>query len=879
MSDTGKDRWRRINESLDRALDLEGAEAEAFVEALEAEDPAMATDLRALLAERDPIARDGFLEGDVLPRALTGAEVGQRLGPYTLLEPIASGGMGGVWLAQRSDGHYSGRVAIKLLRDGVSAEAFRREAGILARLTHPHIARLIDAGVEARSGHYLVLEYVDGERIDRYCDARALTLEARLALFDDILAAVAHAHANLIVHRDIKPSNVLVSREGAVKLLDFGIAKLLEDGAGAASGQSAPAMTPDYAAPEQIRGGPVTTATDVYALGVMLYVLLAGVHPSGEARDDIASLLESVVDVEPPPPSRAAGERRGRGLRGDLDAIVLKALRKKPEERYASVEAFAGDLRRHRRHEPVQARPGGFSYRAARFVRRHRLPAVLATALAVAFAGGVASTLREARATAVQRDLTMAQLKRAERVNEFTAFLLGQAQGSPIGVHEMLARAEGMIDKRFADDPVLAVEMRIALGVIYSNRSESDSARRVMWPAYQAAQRLADPALRARAQCAWAEIIEESDIAQAKRLTSLALAAIPSDALYDGVAAHCLATRASLAADEGDGARAQAAGEEALARIGGRPHEFADQRAYVLQLLAMARKLQGDTEGANRRFADALREFERMGREKTADAATLRNNWAITLSNTSFVDALAMMDGVIEAYDGAGPDSVPARLRLNRAIFLGWLGRAPEGRAELEKAQATARRQGSRLNLGLVAVQAARLCRQQGDLACARTAVREAGPALRDSVPAGHRVLADLEREEGLLAAAEGDLPTARRSLSKALAIHAKTAELRVIHVETLLDVARLELRLGQPAEAAPHARAALELSQRLRGGIPHSAWVGLSELALGEVEEASGRRAEARRFFRDAQMQLLDTAGPDHPATKAAQAALAARS
>ena len=298
---------------------------------------------------------------------------GQTIGPYTLISQIGQGGMGSVWLAERSDGRFERRVAVKFLNIALMGksgeERFKREGSILGRLAHPHIAELVDAGVSAAGQPYLVLEYVEGDHIDRYCDQQRLDVEARIRLFLDVLDAVAHAHANLIVHRDLKPSNVLVRNDGQVKLLDFGIAKLLEGegqegGATVLTVEGGRAMTPEYAAPEQVTGAPVTTATDVYALGVLLYVVLTGQHPAGSGLRSPADLVKAIVDTEPTRPSEVVSatnanaketttnaarrtttpDKLSRLLRGDLDTIVAKALKKNPQERYASVTALADDL-------------------------------------------------------------------------------------------------------------------------------------------------------------------------------------------------------------------------------------------------------------------------------------------------------------------------------------------------------------------------------------------------------------------------------------------------------------------------------------------------------------------------------------------------------
>jgi serine/threonine protein kinase len=282
-----RDRWTALSPYLDEALDLEGADRAAWLEALHAREPGLAAEVEALLAEFSTLEREDFLGRAPGPRSTL---AGQALGAYTLREQIGQGGMGSVWLAERSDGSYEGVAAVKLLNVSLigneAEERFRREGSILARLRHAHIARLVDAGVSPAGQPYLVLEHVGGgEHLDAYCDRHRLTVEARVRLFRDVVAAVAHAHANLIVHRDLKPSNVLVDGEGSVKLLDFGVAKLLAPDAATAptavTREGSSVLTPEYATPEQLTGGDITTATDVFALGVLLYGLLAGRHPAG----------------------------------------------------------------------------------------------------------------------------------------------------------------------------------------------------------------------------------------------------------------------------------------------------------------------------------------------------------------------------------------------------------------------------------------------------------------------------------------------------------------------------------------------------------------------------------------------------------------------
>jgi len=416
MSTLSPDQWQALSPYLDEALAMSDDARAAWLSSLHERDPALAAQLGEFLDEHRLLVQEGFLEKG--SPALPGPGLaGQTVGPYTLISQIGQGGMGSVWLAQRSDGRFERRVAVKFVNLALAGkggeERFKREGSILGRLAHEHIAELVDAGVSPAGQAYLVLEYVQGDPIDQYCDQHKLDVDARVRLFLDVLAAVAHAHANLIVHRDIKPSNVMVTTGGEVKLLDFGIAKLLEGEGqlGAATlltHEAGSALTPQYAAPEQLTGRPVTTATDVYALGVLLYVLLSGQHPAGSGPHSPAELVKAVLEIEPPRASDAIpadnsnliAERRGttpdklrRGLRGDLDTIVGKALKKNPQERYASVTGFADDLRRYLKHEPITTRPDTLAYRSAKFLRRNRAVVAFSAAAIALVIGSLATGL------------------------------------------------------------------------------------------------------------------------------------------------------------------------------------------------------------------------------------------------------------------------------------------------------------------------------------------------------------------------------------------------------------------------------------------------------------------------------------------------------
>jgi serine/threonine protein kinase/tetratricopeptide (TPR) repeat protein len=418
MSTLSPGQWHEISPYLDHALSLSEEERGHWLQTFRSEKPELAEVLQQLLEEHRALSGDHFLEQQI--HVASGLSVlDQKIGPYTLVSLIGQGGMSSVWLAERNDGRFERRVAVKFLRfamtSGIGAERFKREGKILGQLTHPHIAELMDAGVTPHGDPFLVIEYVEGLPIDQYCDQQRLDVDARIRLFLDVVSAVALAHANLIVHRDIKPSNVLVRRDGQVKLLDFGIAKLLADDTNPAATlltiEGRAAMTPQFAAPEQVTGESITTATDVYALGVLLYLLLTGQHPAGQKVHSTVELVKAIVECDMPQLSNVTSsgdavlakelaekrastpEKLHRQLRGDLDTIVGKALKKNPSERYPSVTALADDLQRFLRHEPISARPDNLGYRAAKFVRRNRTVVMLTATAMVLVIGSLSAGL------------------------------------------------------------------------------------------------------------------------------------------------------------------------------------------------------------------------------------------------------------------------------------------------------------------------------------------------------------------------------------------------------------------------------------------------------------------------------------------------------
>ncbi|HEX6184231.1 MAG TPA: protein kinase [Pyrinomonadaceae bacterium] len=502
--------WKRVEELLDAALELEPRERRRFLEGACAGAPELRREVESLLACETKA--DGFLDAPALAFSADFFEgegpaderAGQTFGPYRVIREIGRGGMGAVFLAERADGEFRQRVALKVVRrsfaDTEPARRFRQERQILASLNHPNIARLLDGGVSADGEPFLAMEYVEGARIDAYADAHRLSTEERLRLFRQVCAAVQYAHQNLVIHRDLKPSNILVTADGVPKLLDFGIAKLLDaDADGEHTVTQLGVMTPEYASPEQVRGESVTTASDVYSLGVVLYELLAGRRPyrvRGRKPDEVA---RAVCEQEPERPSAAVAlgevpERLRRRLAGDLDNIVLMAMRKEPARRYASAAQLSEDIRRHVDGLPVIARKDTFKYRAAKFVRRNKAGVAAAALVALTLVGGVvavawqASVAKEqARVAAQERDKARVEAAKAERINAFLQSIFasadpswystGHGQRGEVKVVDVLEQTGRRIDAELKDEPEIRAELHHTVGTTYHALGRYETAR------------------------------------------------------------------------------------------------------------------------------------------------------------------------------------------------------------------------------------------------------------------------------------------------------------------------------------------------------------------------------------------------------------------
>jgi serine/threonine-protein kinase len=641
-------RWRELAPLVDRALELDAAARAAFVAGVP--DADLRALLEHLLAQGD---QPGFLDGSSANYAealiaVPGAHDLAEVGPYRVVELIGEGGSGSVYRAERDADGYVQRVAVKLLRVGLRDPAeqsrFRRERRILARLEHPAIARLLDGGFTAEGVPWFALELVDGEPITRWCDARHAGVDARLDLFLVVCDAVDAAHRALIVHRDLKPANILVDANGRPKLLDFGIAKLLDDTERDDDTRTGLArLTPAYAAPEQFAGGVVTTAVDVYALGVLLHELLAGSRPRpgadaterlpsdalarSDARDTIAAARATTA--------RALTQR----LRGDLDTIVATALAPEPARRYASVAALAADVRAHLAARPIEARRASAAYRLRKFFARHRAGTIAAVLVAASIVAGAVATLHESRRAQAAAAQAQAQAARAGAVKDFVLALFAgvtpdESKGRAIGARDLVERGEARLAETLAAHPELKAELSTVLASAYRQLGALDRAAALAQSAVDAG---------ARGDVAAAALIERGRIRAASGDLDAAEADLRAALVRDGAPASRGEARARLAevlVERGQPDAARTLLDEALAAPGGNEAS----RLRDLAALGVVRFRAGDLPGAEETLRAALDASRALNTEKHTATAQIEHDLAVVLLQRGAAqDALALL--------------------------------------------------------------------------------------------------------------------------------------------------------------------------------------------------------------------------------------------
>ncbi len=809
--------WHELEKLFYAALDLEPTERGRFLDEACESRPELRSRLEALLAAAENT--DGFLERPVLRVAEelgTGTlPIGRQIGAFEILRTIGEGGMGIVYLASRADDVYQKQVAIKVVRAGMRADPslllrFQSERRILANLDHPNIARLFDGGVTLDGLPYFVMEYVEGIPIDQFCRKRNLNLAGRLDLFCAVCAAVDYAHKNLIVHRDIKPANILVTADGIPKLLDFGIAKLLDSDLSLQDRTRTAdrLMTPEYASPEQFRGEPVTTGTDVYALGVLLYELLTGERLF---RLKTASPLEAaqiVCEREPVAPSHvpvaedAAPTPFARGmLRGDLDNIVLMAVRKQPSRRYVSVAALAADVRSYLRGYPVAARGDRWTYRAGRFVQRHRAGVAAAMFMVLALIGfSVGMGLLARRAT---RERLTAEREKQFLASIFRAATPDEARGKEITARQLLDQAARRIDTELSRDPLLQASLLDDIGYSYQRLGHYPEAQATLEKAYGLRQRsgsseslefaatedLLGTVLRLQGKYHDAEPLFRHALAVRRKKLGTGQEVAQSLANLG----ECLYLEDRL--DEAEPVLRQALD---LNRKSG-ADSFAGTRNYLALLL----ESKGRYEEAGRLLREQLDLLRRSGGSETVDfASTLHNLIGVQIDSGDLIGA-----------ESAERQDLALRLRL--------LGRDhPDTAYSLN-------------NLGWILL-------EKGDWRSAEPFLAENLRILRAQLGPNHPRTANAIGNWGHMLEEKGDLRGAEQNYRQALAILQQTrGHDNLGAAKVLAYLGDLRLDQGNPQEAESFDREALEMRRRITG--PGSPAFASSLMDLGTTLDFEG--------------------------------------
>jgi serine/threonine protein kinase/tetratricopeptide (TPR) repeat protein len=901
--------WQAVSPYLDQALAMSEDERAAWLRSLAEQNPTLVAQLTKLLEEHRVLSQEGFLEKGAFGLPNSASLAGQTLGPYTLISSIGQGGMGSVWLAERNDGRFERRVAVKFIHIalmGKGGEArFKREGSILGRLAHPHIAELVDAGVSATGQPYLVLEYVEGESIDRYCDHQTLDVEARIRLFLEVLVAVAHAHSNLIVHRDLKPSNVLVNKDGQVKLLDFGIAKLLEGEAqdGAATlltVEGGRAMTPEYAAPEQVTGAPVTTATDVYALGVLLYVLLTGQHPAGGNLRSAADLVKAIVDTEPTRPSDVVTTGKGpveeittnaarrtttpeklrRLLRGDLDTIVAKALKKNPRERYASVTALADDLQRYLRHEPISARPDTLTYRATKFVRRNRAMVALAALTTLAILAGLVGTLVQSRTARIQRDFAFQQLKRSQEHDELLNFLLSDAAPrKALSISDLLARAAQVVEKRHSADTLRRADLLMWIGENYSSEDQIAQGRVLVEQAYQVSRGLSDPSIRARASCALADCLSQGDdLPRAEALVQEGLRELPGGPQYSIDRVACLRIGSEVARQAGHAKEGVARLQAAQRIMQQSPVATDNMKMNTAVDMASAYSDAGQNTEALAEFAHAASLLSSLGWEDTETSIHLFNNWALELDQIGrTLEAEQIQRRVLDlTQDGNSANMSTAMMLNNYSKMLRKLDRLDEAASYAQRAYEKAQLEHNQLVTSQSLREQSRIAISQNNFALANQLLSQVEPQMRKHLPPGHYAFAGLAADRARIALGEGDTAAALQFANESVAIGetaVKTGGEGAFALPGyLLTRSSIELASGSLDPALADSNRALALLKSHAPPNSLSSTLGYAYLGLARASEAQAKHGDAKAAAGLAFENLQKCLGPDHPDTLAAR-------
>jgi eukaryotic-like serine/threonine-protein kinase len=880
--------WNRLSPLLDQALDLDPQARTRWLDSLPPEHSDLYEILRELFARSDLPTMKSFLQRLPelsQPLAAETISAGQIIGRYRLIQELGAGGMSTVWLAELADGSLQRRVALKLPRsawfDPGLAARMLRERDILAALEHPNIARLYDAGVDAAARPYLALEYVDGAPLDTYIRERALTLRQSIELFLQIARAVAFAHARLIVHRDLKPSNILVTAAGEVRLLDFGIARLLEPDLAQGAHHThigGRALTPAYAAPEQFTGQHITVATDVYSLGVLLYELLTSVSPYALETNSSVTLTQAVLLNEPAAASSVAPRERARSLRGDLDHILAKALKKSPNERYATVDALVEDIERHLAGKPIAVRSGSRWYAVQKFARRNAVPLAASALVAFSVIAGLAVAIWQWQEASTQRAAAEDRLREAEATLHFTTAVLteGIQKDETISLGALLSRSE-TIAKRLGR--IDATTRNVA--------TEFLASWYIAYGAYEKVERLLTRSIDAfpagvSSPAKSRQICERAGAWHQLGRTSEAIAALTAEIEHarddPAVAAYCLIRRAALARQTNDAKSALAFALEAQRRYDESGGDAAGSKAQVLGEIAYAYSLNGDADLAQDFYEQAMELFEARGQQEDASALALRNNWGLArLATGNPLQALQLFDQCIAIARGRSPtDAPPPYLIGNRATALQLLARYDEALTAFDQMLRIAER-GNDAMFQVVALGGkAEVARAQGRFDDAQAFLDHAAEVLSaGNVSSKSTGALRLRRFQAYLWADRGRSQDASALFSQLMEDYARLDCCVDSRARILIGRAEGSLSEHQLDRASADAERALEFARAAQGHTPYSFVTGRAWLTIGQVRQAQNRPEEAKKAYASAVNHLSHTLGEQHPDTVRARTAV----
>jgi serine/threonine-protein kinase len=644
----------------------------------------------------------------------------------------------------------------------------------------------------------------------------------------------------------------------------------------------ASALTPEYAAPEQITGAPVTVATDIYGLGVLLYVLLSGEHPAGDARQSPAALVKAIVETEPPRVSDVAHDTRRRSLTGDLDTIVHKALKKDPRERYGSAVALADDLRRYLLHEPIRARPDSVAYRAGKFVRRHRTALALSGLVVLAVVVGLVTTLVQARSARAQRDFAYHQLARAERINALSQFVLTDAapSGRAIPVNKLLDQAAQIVEREnYTSDLPSHVDLLITIGNLYFDRDDNDKSLRTLEQAHDLSRQTLDPSVRARASCALiAPLKTRLQYARAESLLREALGQLPDGQQYALDRIFCLVRGVDLAIVRGAAVDTIARAESADRLMRGADVQVGAVKLEVLKRLGAGYMLAARYGEAIAAYRKATSEISRLGYEDTRRAVSLLHDWAVAVILAGRPhEAERLFRRAIEiAREGDSEHEVPTNLLVDYSGALREVGRLEEAADYAERAYRRALETHNQQYLSSSLVQRARIYREEGRFSASAALLAELEPVYQRGLPAGHYIFGSFASERSLLAHSQGKLAEALALAGQAVTL-VDAAVKSGGHGATMLPIvlvrrSTIELESGLPDAAAADAARALTLLQTPAMAGQFSENTGRALVALGLALRAQGKHDEARAAGRSAVDQLEHALGPDHVETREAR-------